>query len=320
MPPQPPASLDLAARSVPMRREGFGVPTLSIIIASVNGRELLERAMRALDGELERESIEVIVVERGDAPDRHWIHDREPGAKLVFVDRRTTIPAMRFAGLAHATAPAIGFLEDHVEVEPGWTGAMLETLTEHSAAAVGGAVENGKRGLVSSAAFLSEYTRYMNPVAEGAWSDLPGNNIVYNRDHLLRHANVLAENLWESWINEKLEAEGETLISTGKATVRHIKPFRFFEFAGQRFHYSRSFAGMRRLGQSPMQRLVYAAGSSALPALLIARLVRELAKKGRLSPGVFAALPLVLLFQAVGAIGESIGYLFGPGTSLEKVE
>jgi hypothetical protein len=30
--------------------------------------------------------------------------------------------------------------------------------------------------------------------------------------------------------------------------------------------------------------------------------------------------PLVVLFLTIGAWGELVGYLFGPGTSLEKVE
>ena len=53
---------------------------------------------------------------------------------------------------------------------------------------MGGAVENGKDGLVNWAVYFCEYTPYMNPVAEGETHDLPGNNIAYKRPHLLRHA------------------------------------------------------------------------------------------------------------------------------------
>ncbi len=57
-----------------------------------------------------------------------------------------------------------------------------------------------------------------------------------------------------------------------------------------------------------------------LPALLLARVTRTVVRKRR-HLGQFAlASPLVALFLTVGALGEMIGYLFGPGTSLDKVE
>jgi hypothetical protein len=186
--------------------------------------------------------------------------------------------------------------------------------------AVGGPVENGKGGLVNWAVYFCEYAPYMSPLPEGATDDLPGNNIAYKRPHLLRHARVLDEGKWESWINDRLRADGVPIAAANAMVVRHIKPFRLGYFLAQRFHFARSYAGMRRAEQSRAGRLLYGLGSAVLPALLTARVTGTVVRKRR-HLGTFALVsPLVALFLTVGAVGEMVGYFFGPGTSLEKVE
>ena len=213
----------------------------------------------------------------------------------------------------------MAILEDHGRVAPDWAASVLEA---HRGpwGAVGGVVENGRSGLVNWAVFFCEYTPYMAPVVEGEAADLPGNNIAYKRPHLMRHAHVLACGKWESWINDRLRVDGIALASTNAMVVHHIKPFRLGDFLVQRYHFARSYAGMRRVDQSPARRLVYGFGSLALPALLMARITRTVVQKWRHLRQFALASPLVALFLTVGAVGEMIGYLFGPGSSLEKVE
>jgi hypothetical protein len=213
----------------------------------------------------------------------------------------------------------VAILEDHGTVAPDWAATLLEA---HRGpwAAVGGAVENGQKGLVNWAVYFCEYTPYMNPVAEGQVHDLPGNNIAYKRPYLLRHAGVLEQGQWESWNNDRLRADGVPLASTGAMVVHHIKPFRLGYFLTQRFHFARSYAGMRRVDQSPVQRVIYSIGSLALPAILTLRVARTVLCKRRHLGRFVVAAPLVVLFHTIGACGEMIGYLFGAGASLEKVE
>ena len=186
---------------------------------------------------------------------------------------------------------------------------------------MGGAVENGKNGLVNWAVYFCEYTPYMNPVAEGETHDLPGNNIAYKRPHLLRHASALEQGRWESWINDRLRADGIPLASTDAMVVHHIKPFRLGYFLVQRFHFARSYAGMRRGDQS----LRAAARSTALARslcrlLLTARVVRTVLRKRRHLGRFVLAAPLVALFLSVGACGRDDRLPVRAGRSLEKVE
>jgi hypothetical protein len=238
---------------------------------------------------------------------------------VVIESEREAIPRLRYRGVCRARGRVVAILEDHGRVAPDWAATVLSAL-QGPWGAVGGAVENGKDGLVNWAVYFCEYARYMNPVAEGPAHDLPGNNVAYKRPHLLRHACVLEQGRWESWINDRLRADGVPLVSTRAMIVHHIKPFRLGYFLVQRFHFARSYAGMRRVDQSPVRRLVYGLGSLALPVLLTARVVGTVLRKRRHLGRFVLSLPLVVLFLTAGACGEMIGYLFGAGASLEKVE
>lgn len=294
-------------------------PLLSVVVASVNGWDVLGPTLRALDAQEGRDRIQVIVVDAVGGATRERIRGQRPAVELVEVDDRLSIPRLRHLGVWRARGRVVAIIEDHAEVAPGWAKALLEAH-EGPWGAVGGAVENGRGGLVNWAAFFCEYMPYMAPVADGPAADLPGNNIAYKRPHLLKHAHVLDEGRWESWINDRLRADGVPLASTNAAVVRHIKPFRLGHFLVQRFHFARSFAGMRRADQSPARRLLYAAGSLALPPLLLARVTRNALRKGRHLGRFAACLPLIALFLTVGAAGELVGYLVGAGSSLERVE
>ncbi len=294
-------------------------PALSVVIASVNGWSMLDPTLRALDAQPERPRMEVIVVEAVGGATRQSLRNHRPGVVIIEVDEKRTIPALRHMGVRRAKGDLVAILEDHGEVAPDWAGALLEAHKEPWGA-VGGVVENGREGLVNWAAFFCEYTPYMGPVAEGESGDLPGNNIAYKRPHLLRHAHELEQGRWESWINDKLRLDGVPIASTNKAVVRHIKPFRLGHFLVQRFHFARSYAGMRRVDQSGLKRLIYGFGSFALPAMLMLRVTRTALAKGRHLGRFVASMPLIALFYTVGAAGESIGYFFGPGDSLSRVE
>jgi hypothetical protein len=296
-----------------------GQPALSVVVASVNGPALLDPTLDALDALPDRDAIEVVVVETTGEATRGRLARRRRPLTIVAVDRREPIPQLRAKGVEHSRGHLVAIVEDHVRVDPGWSSA-IRGAHFGDVAAVGGPVENGKPGLVNWAAFFCEYARYMGPVPDGPTGDLPGNNVAYKRDDLLRHLDHLRQGRWESWIHDALLAEGRSLIWSGRAVVHHAKPFALGHFLSQRFLFCRAFAGMRRTSQSWPKRLVYGFGSLALPALLLARTTRTVLAKRRHLGQFLSALPLIGLFFTVGAFGEMAGYLVGPGGSLERVE
>lgn len=299
-------------------QEPTTTPELSVVIASVNGWSVLEPTLDSLDALPERSAMEVIVVETVGESVRAALRARRPEVRIV-PSERMPIPRLRYQGVTQARGGLVAILEDHAHVDPGWAAALRR---EHDGpwGAVGGPVENGRDGIVNWAVYFCEYASYMGPVVEGETHDLPGNNIAYKRPHLMRHARVLDQGRWESWINDQIRADGVPIRSTNAMVVRHIKPFRLGYFLTQRFHFARSYAGMRRVDQSWPKRVVYGFGSLILPAMLTARVTRTVLSKRRHLARFVVVSPLVALFLTVGAVGEMMGYLIGPGDSLEKVE
>jgi hypothetical protein len=100
--------------------------------------------------------------------------------------------------------------------------------------------------------------------------------------------------------------------------LEHDKGFGVAEFLSQRWHYSRSYAGMRNevLGR---RRYLYALGAPVLPPILTWRIARNFLRRRRHGRELVLALPLILLYTATWAAGEAVGYVAGGGRSLLRV-
>ena len=184
----------------------------------------------------------------------------------------------------------------------------------------GGGVENDcTTRAVDWAVFFCEYHHLMSPVPAGPSDLVPGMNVAYDMDALAPVADAFADGLWENFLHERLRAAGYTTGLDPSMVVGHRKHFTVPMFLSERFHYSRSFAGMRVAGDPLRTRLRWAALSFGLPALLVTRLTRSVLRRRRHLGWYVRAFPLVVLFSVTWSLGELVGYLFGPGDSLLKV-
>jgi hypothetical protein len=123
---------------------------------------------------------------------------------------------------------------------------------------------------------------------------------------------------WENWLHPRLLERGFVLYCDPDAFVEHDKDFSLQEFFSQRYHYSRSYAGMRNpeLGG---KRVLYLLGTPLLLPLLYARMARNVFSRGRHRREFVLATPLILAYVAVWAFGEAVGYAFGGGRSILRV-
>jgi hypothetical protein len=99
----------------------------------------------------------------------------------------------------------------------------------------------------------------------------------------------------------------------------HVKDFGFHEFLSQRFHYARSYAGMRN-PELGWKRVLYAGGSPLLIPLVSYRILRNVVQNGRHVRELALAAPLLAVYTAAWTVGEAVGYAFGGGRSLLKVK
>lgn len=289
-------------------------PSLSVVIASVNGFPYLGRCLSALAKRAP--DAEVIVADCTDAETRRRVGEGWPWVKLLSFDEPTSVPALRAAGVFAASAPRVSVLEDHCVVLNGWAEALLRN---GSPAAVGGPIRNRKDARVRDwAGFLFEYSAFLEPAERGPAYRLPGVNVCYDRRAIDAMEDLLREGKWESWLHGRLRDRGFELRYEPAAVIEHDMDFGVREFVAQRFHYARSYAAMRNpdLGR---RRALYVLASPALIPLLYARVVANVLRAGRHRRELLLATPLLVLYAAVTAAGEALGYAAGGGRSLLRV-
>lgn len=289
-------------------------PRLSVVIASVNGFPYLGRCLSALAERVP--DAEVIVADCTDAETRRRVGEGWPSVKLLSFDEPTSVPVLRAAGVFAASAPRVSVLEDHCVVLNGWAEALLRN---GSPAAVGGPIRNRADARVRDwAGFLFEYSTFLEPAVRGPARVLPGMNVCYDRRAIEAMRDLLREGKWESWLHGRLRERGFELRYEPDAVIEHDMDFGVREFVAQRFHYARSYAAMRNpdLGR---RRALYALASPALIPLLYARVVANVLRAGRHRRQLVLATPLLILYTAVTAVGEAIGYTAGGGRSLLRV-
>ena len=291
-------------------------PRLSVVVASVNGFPYLGECLDAL-----RDTApwaEVVVADSTDEATRIRVRKDWPAVRLLSFEEQMTVPELRAAGLAAALAPYVALIEDHCVVRPGWAEGIVRSH-EDGHAVVGGPVHNAVDDRVRDwAAFFCEYSAYLEPGPTGPAAGLPGMNVSYDRSAVAAMADLLAEGRWENWLHARLLERDFELWADPALVIDHAKDFDLREFLSQRYHYSRSYAGMRNAGLG-WKRPLYVLASPLLPPLLYARISRNVLRAGGHAGTLVAATPLVLLYLAVWTFGEAVGYALGGGRSLLRV-
>jgi hypothetical protein len=292
---------------------------LTVVVPSVNGLHDLLGCLEAVEAMRQSVALETLVVDRLGEPVRTTVRQRFPLVRILEVPADTTIPMMRHLAFEAATAPAVAVIEDHVLVPPDWGQRLLAHLAD-GRDVVGGPIANAAdQRLLDWSTFLCEYSACLPPLPGGPSTWLPGNNIVYRAEVLARFRAVTAEGKWENRLHDAMREAGVVLHLDPDLVVGHKKHFGYLEYLGQRYLYSRSYAGARVRGASFPRRLVTGAAAAALPALLLARTVGALARKGVPRTRIAATLPLIATYLVAWGVGEMVGYWFGAGTALSRV-
>lgn len=297
----------------------MSTPELSVVIPSVNGLHDLLGCLAAVERQRDEVALEVVVIDRLGPLVRETVRRDFPRVRLIAVPTETTIPAMRHQAFGEATGAVIAVIEDHVIVPPGWGRQLLDRLGEgHDV--VGGPIENAAdQRLLDWSTFLCEYSACLPPLPGGSATWLPGNNIGYRREVLARFRHVTAEGKWENRLHDAMRADGVELWCDPTLIVGHKKHFGFLEYLGQRYLYSRSYAGARVQGAPRSRRLLTGAAAFALPPLLLVRTEKAILAKGVPLGRVLLTLPFIGVYLVAWGLGEVVGYWFGPGGALARV-
>jgi hypothetical protein len=303
-------------------------PMFSVIVGRVSteDRDRILELLRALRDQPGAPHHEIIIADRLQDEVSERIRTEFPEVHLFSCPAGTSLPELRTLALDRTRGDYLVVTEDHCVPAKDWLSAIASAFeaAPPTTAAVGGVVENGvcDSGL-DWATFLCEYSAFMGPIVNGpaAAAAVPGMNVAYRRAAIdSADRELLRGGFWETTLHPLLAKKGMGFYLSDAITLRHKKKFSFQLFVAQRFVYSRYYAGIRFFPGQSAKRASMAALSLALPLLLLYRMARNVTSKGRLRPELVRALPYLTLFALIWAAGEAVGYLFGPGDALSKIE
>ncbi len=289
---------------------------LSVVVASVNGFPYLGRCLEALHRTAPW--AEVVVADWTDEVTRTRIREGWPDVRLLSFDEPTSVPELRAAGIGASTGRCVALIEDHCIVRDGWADGLVRWHGDGHQV-VGGPITNVVRRRVRDrAAFYCEYNGFLLPVDTGPTDDLPGMNVSYDREAIAAMQDLLDEGRWETMLHPRLRERGFAFWIDPALVIEHAKDFGFLEFASQRYHYARSYAGERNASLGS-RRFLYALGTPLLVPLLLRRILGNVSRSGEERRGVRSAMPLIVVYLLVWAAGEAVGYLRGGGRSLLRI-
>ncbi len=302
-------------------------PELSVILTVVEGPDQARRCLQALRTQNDPPRMEILIPWDAAVPEvASWagtgLHcpqvmnapplddpDDEDTRHVLFDLRRAT-------GLVAATAPRVALLEDRGVPAPSWARAMVSTLDQTGAAAVGGPILCGSSSRWARALHLLDFGRYAPPLDEHQTETLSDTNVAYRRDALERIRGVWEHRFHEPDVHGALTERGETLLfSPAPTVVQHRTGLKLDRVLRERLAWGRLYGSLLARNRSTAWRLLRAVASAVvLPVLLPFRVLRRERRRGRLE-GALGLIPEVFLAALVWTVGESLGLVSPVSTS-----
>jgi hypothetical protein len=287
----------------------------------------LEGTLEALAGQAGAPPMEIIVPYAPPLEGVARLAEHYPQARFVPVAdlqrsggaSREHHDQLRARGLALARGELVALLEDHALPDPHWAAAMAEAHRERWAG-VGGAIENGIDRALNWAVYFCDFAHYQNPLPAGESDFASDANACYKRAALETIEPIWREAFQERAVNWALKGAGEKLALAPEAIVyQHRLGLRLSDSLKERFVWGRSYAAGRCGTIGRGKQLAYAALAPAIWAVLVARMGKTVAARGRLMRPFLQALPLTAVLALAWSAGEMSAYLKGGGAPEKAV-
>ena len=303
-------------------------PELSVIVVSFNGPDLLRGCLASLERQTLQEGVETYVVGSWDvSKDEHDnLKERFPSVRWIDAPQSYNVPQLRKLGIGASQGRIVALIEDDCLASATWCASILESH-QGSDAAIGGVVEPGKyTSMMDWAAYFCEFSAFMVPGPKDSAGALPGANVSYKRtaltevldQHQLHGDNPVLEGFYEAFFHRALWQAGHSLKLEPALVVQNVKPWKVSKLLAVRYHHGRGFGGMRTAGRPMVGRLPYVGLAMLLPVVQVSRITKQVIAKNRYLGRLVLAFPWVILLSVSWSLGEFVGYLLGPGKSLER--
>lgn len=156
-------------------------PQISVIIASFNAEQVVEKCLESLGKQQTDVSFEVIVVDSSADGTSLLIEQKFPEIRLYHFARRKFCGDARNWGVSVAKADIVAFTDTDCRAKETW---IEEIWKAHQAPAlaIGGAIANANPdSYVGWAAYFTEFSHWMPGMQAGWIDDMAGANLSYKK-------------------------------------------------------------------------------------------------------------------------------------------
>jgi Glycosyl transferase family 2 len=296
-------------------------PWLSVSVIMFSGEAELVRCLESLHAQTCAAEPEIIVPCDDALRGIDALRQKFPRVTFLKLPGSRTPAELRTAAVKQSRGRIIALLEDHCVPDAGWCARIL-AAHEKPYVAIGGSVEKGfapgstDDTPLNWAIYLTDYSRYMNPLPEGRAPSLTDCNVTYKRAALDAIGSAWAHEFHENLVNEKLREAGGELWLDPSIIVREYRPMSIASAARDRYSFGRLFGSTRVVGVGIPRRLVYAAASVIMPPILAHRAAGNLRARDRHREQIGRCTPALLFVTSMWMLGEMVGYLTGSPGSL----
>lgn len=299
-------------------------PSLSVILITADSYASIRKTVSYLRQQTIQAEVELVIVAASKASLALGPAADELAGfssyQVVEIGPIVSIGRAYAAGVRAAKAAVVALGEDHCFPEPGWAAALV-AAHQQPHAAVGPALRNANaNSAISWADMLIAYVQWMDPAVGQLVNFLPGHNSSYKREILLSYDSLDEMMESETLLHWDLRSRGHTLYLEPQAKAAHTNFAQLFPWLPVQFRAGRIFAGGRAEVEhwSWLKRLLYTAASPLIPAVRMARILRELNRGERRQVKLaMGTLPMTLLGLAADGLGQMVGYGFGYGDTLQ---
>lgn len=293
------------------------IPNLSVVIVILGGRQYIPRCLNALNQQKNAPSMEIIIPCDDRISDLNLLRREFPHVSFIEAKGRLTYAELRAIGFGAAVGDVIALTEDHCLPDPAWS-ANIMSEHRNGVAALGGPVDKkDSDSILNWAVYLSDFSRYMNPVTDGPSEYLTDCNVSYKRQALEEVADLWKDEFHETTVNWALKDRGKKLRLSHNVVVNQQRSLSYQAALRERYAFGRLFASTRVAATGAAKRLFYALFSVLLPFLFVARVAKNVFQKRRAIGRFVLTAPVIFLLGIFWALGEFVGYLSGrPEASL----
>jgi glycosyltransferase involved in cell wall biosynthesis len=288
-------------------------PKLSIIIASYNSQNTIQKCLESLENQIAGEIFEVIVVDSSTDNTASLVAEKFPQVKLYKFSERKFPGDARNIGVSKAEGEILAFTDADCFVESDWVNKIIEAHQKTEHPVIGGAVDNGNpESYIGWGYYFCEFSQWIPQSQNCYLVDIPTTCLSPKRWAFEKYGPFL-EGIYcsDTAFNWSLEKAGYKPLFVPSIKVAHINIEDLKDFWQRKVRHGRYFANVRvsLKNFSQWQIFLYITISPLLPFLLFCRRMMNVVSKGTYIKEFILASPLVFFGLLGWSYGEFLGYL-----------